>query len=264
MDETRGYDVAIAGASIAGCTAAILFGRAGLRVALAEKHRSASTAKALCGHSILGGTGPTLRRLGLWDRMVEAGAAVGTPAVRGAAGWMVATGNDLPPTISLRRSRLDPLLRATAAATPGVDLLLGTAVTGLLADGPRVTGLRVRAADAAERVLTARLVVGADGHRSTVARLARATEDVAPNGRFLYWAYYRGVVPRGPGHAQIWQLDEDVVVSTPTDDGLTLLGAFPTKDHLPAFRPDLAGGLEAFLRRLPDGPDLSGPGGSPR
>ncbi|MBC3193368.1 NAD(P)/FAD-dependent oxidoreductase [Pseudonocardia sp. C8] len=251
-------DVVIAGAGIAGCTAAILYGRAGLRVVLVEKHRSATTAKTLCGHYILAGTEPTLRRLGLWDRMLAEGARAGVPAVHGAAGWMVPTGADLPAAISLRRSRLDPMLRAAAATTPGVRVMLGTTVTGLLDDGGHVHGLEVREHDGARHRVGARLVVGADGHRSAVARLAGAREDVADNQRFLYWAYYRGVVPRGPGSAQIWRLDDHVVVATPTDDGLTLLGAFPTKEHLAAFRADRVAALESFLARVPDGPDLSG------
>lgn len=39
------HDVAIVGASIAGCTAAILFGRAGLRVALVERSPDPETDK---------------------------------------------------------------------------------------------------------------------------------------------------------------------------------------------------------------------------
>jgi 2-polyprenyl-6-methoxyphenol hydroxylase-like FAD-dependent oxidoreductase len=82
------YDVVIVGGSIAGCTAAILYARAGLGVALVEKHRSAATFKALCGHFILAGAQPTLRRAGLWEAMVREGAAVGPVASWSEAGWM--------------------------------------------------------------------------------------------------------------------------------------------------------------------------------
>src|SRR6185436_1747384 len=42
------YDVAIVGASIAGCTAAMLFGQAGLRVALLERSQHRESHKAMC------------------------------------------------------------------------------------------------------------------------------------------------------------------------------------------------------------------------
>ena len=46
------YDVAIVGASIAGCAAAIFFGRAGARVARIERDRDPSGYKKLCTHFI--------------------------------------------------------------------------------------------------------------------------------------------------------------------------------------------------------------------
>jgi flavin-dependent dehydrogenase len=46
------YDIAIVGASIAGCEAAIFFGRAGARVALIERDRDPAGYKRLCTHYI--------------------------------------------------------------------------------------------------------------------------------------------------------------------------------------------------------------------
>lgn len=247
----------IVGAGIAGCTAAIRYGRAGLRVALVEKHRSASTAKALCGHFVLAGTGPTLRAIGLWDRMLEAGAATGRVAVWSPAGWSVPAGDDLPPCISLRRSKLDPLLREVAARTPGVELLLGHQAVGLLTDGDRVAGV-LASCGGVQRELRGRLVVAADGHRSPIAELAGVPADQGVNGRFLYWAYYRGAVDRGPGDNNLWFAGSDVGIVVHTDDGLTMLVAAPAKARLVEFQADLPAALEAFFARLPDGPDLAG------
>ncbi|GAA3786395.1 NAD(P)/FAD-dependent oxidoreductase [Sphaerisporangium flaviroseum] len=239
------------GAGVAGCTAAILYGRAGLRVAIIEKHRNISTHKALCGHFVLGGTQPMLRRTGLWEAMADAGAAVGDIARWTTAGWFVPEPGP-PECISLRREKLDPLLRTIAAGTPGVDLLLGRTVTGLLESGERITGVRV-----GDEEVPARLVVGADGHRSPVAQLAGVTEDTAPNERFGLWAYYRGVVPRGPAANQVWSLDPDVGILIRTDDDLHMLVAFPAKARLADFQADRAGELERFIASLPDGPDLT-------
>jgi flavin-dependent dehydrogenase len=51
MHETD-YDVAVVGASIGGCTAAILFARRGARVALIESHGDPAAYKHSCTHMI--------------------------------------------------------------------------------------------------------------------------------------------------------------------------------------------------------------------
>ena len=254
------YDVVIAGAGIAGCTAAALYGRAGLRVALLERSTSPSAYKVVCGHFVLGGARDTLERAGFWTAMIDEGAAVSrSVAVWTSAGWIVPSADaDVPPAISLRRAKLDPLLRRLAAGTPGVDLLVGHAVTGLIEHpGGRVAGIAATS-DGARRELRGRLVVGADGHHSAVARAAGLAQDTAPNERFLFWGYYRGARTRGPGDGQVWLLDPDAAVCCRTDDGLTQVGVFPSKARLAEFAADRAGAFERFVAGLPDGPLLVG------
>ncbi|GAB2673832.1 NAD(P)/FAD-dependent oxidoreductase [Kribbella swartbergensis] len=255
------YDVIIVGASIAGCTAATAYGRAGLRVALLERHSSPQSHKTLCGHFILGGTHSTLQRLDLWQPMLEHGAAV----IRGLgvwteSGWIIPRpGNGVPPAISLRRRVLDPLLREIAGNTPGVDLLLGHRAEDLVMDpAGTVGGVVAVTADGDRRTLRGRLVVGADGHRSTVAGLAGVAEDRAPNERFLFWTYYEGAAMNGPGDGQVWMLDPDVAVCIPVDAGLTQVGVFPSKARLPEFADDRVEAFHRFVERLPDGPTLAG------
>jgi 2-polyprenyl-6-methoxyphenol hydroxylase-like FAD-dependent oxidoreductase len=252
-----GVDVIVVGASVAGCTAAIRYGRAGLRVALVERNRSMDAYKALCGHYILGGTRPTLERLGLWDAVLGAGGVTSAPSIWTGEGWVVPPA-DVPEAISLRREVLDPMLRRQAASTRGVELHLDHLVTGLLEQGRKVCGVRAQRGDGREVSFEAPLVVGADGHRSTVAELAGVKTSTADNARFLFWAYYRGVRLRSPGDAAVWFTDPHVAVAVPTDSDLTLLGAFPTKARLPEFQEDRLGAIERFFANLPDGPDLSG------
>ncbi|MFJ2824623.1 NAD(P)/FAD-dependent oxidoreductase [Streptomyces toxytricini] len=255
------YDVIVVGASIAGCTAATAYGRAGLRVALVERHRSPQAHKTLCGHFVLGGTHDVLQRLGFWQPMVTRGAAVTTGlGVWTEHGWIVPRpDNGVPPAISLHRSKLDPLLREIAAATPGVDLMLGHRVVGLVQDhAGGVRGVVTANGTAGPTELRARLVVGADGHHSTVARLAGVPEDHAPNERFLFWTYYEGATMNGPGGGQVWPLGRDVAVCIRVDGGLTQVGVFPAKDRLPEFTDDRQGAFDRFVAGLPDGPSLAG------
>ncbi|WP_165949137.1 NAD(P)/FAD-dependent oxidoreductase [Kribbella turkmenica] len=255
------YDVIIVGASIAGCTAATAYGRAGLRVALLERHGNPQSHKTLCGHFILGGTHDTLQRLELWQPMLANGAAVSRGlGVWSEAGWIVPRPNQgVPPAISLRRSKLDPLLREIAGNTPGVDLLLGHRVVDLVADpaGP-VDGVVAVTPDRERLTLRGRLIVGADGHRSAVAGLAGVPEDLAPNQRFLFWAYYEGAQPNGPGDGQVWLLDPDIAVCIRVDDGLTQVGVFPAKARLKEFADNREQAFRRFVDRLPDGPTLAG------
>jgi flavin-dependent dehydrogenase len=254
-----GYDVVIVGGSVAGCTAAVLYGRAGLRVALLEKHRNAAAFKALCGHFVLGGTGDMLRRAGLWEPILDAGGHAAGVSRWTPYGWTLPPAG-APTAVSLRRQVLDPMLRRVAAETGGVDLMLGHKATGLLTDGGRVVGVRTRTGDGTEHEHRGRLVVGADGHLSPLAGWVGAREDRAPNNRFGLWAYYRGVVPRGPGgdYHQIWPYGPDTGILARTDDGLTMLVAFPVKSRLAEFQADRAGALEGFFRALPDAPDIAG------
>jgi menaquinone-9 beta-reductase len=253
------YDVVIVGASIAGCAAAIVYGRAGLRVALLEKHRNVATHKALCGHFLLGGAHETLLELGLWQDLVEQhGAGTGGLSMWSQAGWMPPPATGVAPFLNVRRSTLDPFLRSRAAETPGVDLLLDRSVDALEHEGARIVGVQTHRHDGSAERFRARLVVGADGYRSKTAQLARTPERRYDNGRFFLYAYYRGVELRQPGDAALWWHERDLAVASPTDGGLVEIALMPTKDQLPRFQQDRAGELERYVSRLPDAPDLNG------
>jgi menaquinone-9 beta-reductase len=90
---------------------------------------------------------------------------------------------------SPRRSILDPALQK-AALEAGVEARERTRVVGLVREGERVAGVRVRNG-AGEHEIRARLLVGADGRRSTIAQLVGAEtylESRSPHG--LYWSYF--------------------------------------------------------------------------
>jgi menaquinone-9 beta-reductase len=252
---TVDYDVAVVGAGVAGSTAATLLGRAGLRVALIEKHRSIDTYKVLCTHTIHAAAVPTIRRLGL-DRRIEAAGGVRAQY----AGW-TPWGWIVPPEAvstgyNLRREKLDPLLRELAASTPGVELRTGQKVTGLIDDDGVVAGVRVQDARRREHSVRAGLVVGADGVRSTIARLSQASERVSPNSRRFFFAYFSGVELTGGAWSQFWSLGKATAYAFPNDDGVTLLAYFPAKTASGEFRVDREEALLHRLRELPDGPAM--------
>ena len=249
------FDVAIVGASVAGCTAARLFGQAGARVALVERRPDPDAYKVTCTHAILSSASPTIERLGLAPALEARGAVrILGDAWTPYSGWVHAP-DDAPRGWGVTRQTLDPLLRTLAADTPGVELMTGLTARRLLGDPPQ--GVEVQGTDGRTRTIQARLVVGADGRHSALARLARVPGRVRPNNRFAYFAYWHGVRPR-LDRARVWLLEPDGAAQFPNEDDLTVLVAVAHDSRLGEFRADLDGMYMRTLQQLADGPDLSG------
>jgi len=255
--DSADYDVVIAGASLAGCTAAIALGRAGASVALVEKSPDPAAFKRVCSHFIQASAVPTMERLDLLEPILEAGGLLTPMRAWTRWGWIEPPPRESRRAVNLRRERLDPLLRETAAATPGVELMLGQAAERLLHEGGGVAGLVARDRSGVETELRARLVVGADGRESRVAGLAGMETKTLPHGRFAYGAYFEGP-PSAPNHASsIWMLDPNWAAAFPTDSGLVFYAAMATKDLLPEFRRDPEGALVSFVAGVPDAPPIA-------
>lgn len=157
-------DVIVVGAGPAGSVASLLMARSGLDVLVLDRARFPRP-KA-CGDCLSAAATDLLDRIGLLDRVRNAGAA----AIRRwdivAPDGTVATGR-FPgrPALALERGILDALL-LDAAREAGARFRVAH-VTGLHRDGRgRVLGVRTGSGE----TVAARLVVGADGLRSVVAR----------------------------------------------------------------------------------------------
>lgn len=252
------FDVVVVGSGPAGCTAAILLGRAGLTVALLEAHKDPQHYKRLCTHSIRSGTLPTLKRIGLDMLMDDLAAVRHHENLWTTSGW-IRERRDAPHGYNIRRRTLDPALRAAAAATPGVELMMGAKVRDLVCDGGvRVSGV-VAQIDGEHRRIGSRLVVGADGYSSKVAELANLPGRVSVNRRFGYQAGYQNVeLPPGwTGAIWIQQPRVNVNAVFCNNDGVAMLAAFHLKDRLPDFKRDREAALLRSFEPLADAPDLS-------
>jgi flavin-dependent dehydrogenase len=136
-----------------------------------------------------------LNRWGLLDRVVDAG----TPPVRetrfdygtDAATVTIKDTHGVRALYAPRRTVLDRLL-VDGAVAAGAQVRFGVDVTGLVRDGSgRVVGVRGRDRRGATVDIRARLTVGADGIRSTVARAAgAATLRTGTGGGAIIYGYW--------------------------------------------------------------------------
>ncbi|MCM6778883.1 NAD(P)/FAD-dependent oxidoreductase [Nocardia sp. CDC159] len=248
----------IVGSGLAGCTAAILLGRTGLRVALLEAHRDPKTYKRLCTSSIRSSALPTMRRIGL-DKLIEdAGGVPARDAYSTPYGWLrTPLQPDRPPHgYNIRRQTLDPLVRAAAAEVAQVDLILGAKVRELTRDHTgRIDGVVARI-DGADRRFGARLVIGADGRATKVAELAGLSAHLSENCRACVFAYYRNVQVPEDGSLSVWLKMPEIVSVGAMDDGHAILAGLLSKQQY-AEAEDKEAALLASYAGLPDVPDLS-------
>jgi flavin-dependent dehydrogenase len=250
------YDAVVVGGSLAGSTTAILLGRQGLSVALVEKQPDPAAFKRICSHFIQAGGVPTIERLGLLGEIEEAGGVRSRIRAWTPQGWVVAPPEKAGLCLNLRREKLDPMVRRAAAETAGVELHLGRAAVALEQSDGVFTGVTVRDPDGSEETLAARLVVGADGRDSQVAKLSGVPEKTHPHGRFAYGTYYENALPEGAPDGTIWMTDPQWAAAFPTDEGLTFYAAMPTKDRLAEFKRDPERALTTFLADVPEPPPI--------
>ncbi|MEV0559601.1 NAD(P)/FAD-dependent oxidoreductase [Streptomyces sp. NPDC050597] len=218
------YDVVVIGARCAGSPAAMLFARQGYRVLLLEKARFPQD--TLSSHYIHQPGVALLDRWGLLDELRAAGClpishqSYEAPGVRLDGFSLPVDGHRT--TYAPRRFVLDPILAGGAVAS-GVDFRESCAVNDLLFDDGRVVGVRYTTPGGAEATERARLVVGADGMRSLVARKAGAPNIVEhPRMTCTYYTYWGGV----PAHFELYERPGRWVGVIPTNDDLKLIMAY--------------------------------------
>lgn len=254
--EAGEYDVAIVGASLAGCTAAILLSRAGARVALIEKSPDPNAYKRVCSHFIQASAVPTIERIGLFEPILAAGGLRSRFHSWTRWGWIEPTEKQSAYCLNLRRSLLDPMLKERAAAEPGVELMLGQTAGRLLREGDAVRGVAVHDRESNEREIEARLTVGADGRDSRIAEMARVTDRTLPHERLAYGAYFEGPKPRFWPDGAVWLLDPDMAAAFPTDGGLVFYIAMVHKDRAPEFKQEAERALVDHVAGVPEPPPI--------
>ncbi|MEW5978295.1 MAG: FAD-dependent monooxygenase [Acidobacteriota bacterium] len=248
------YDAIVVGARVAGAATALLLARAGLRVLAVDK--SAHGSDTLSTHALMRPGVFQLQRWGVLDRILRSG----TPAIRvttfhygnEAVVVPIQERDGVDALYAPRRTVLDPAL-ADSARKAGAQVLNGVVVKDLVRAGKeRVCGVDLVDSGGAIRRVKARIVIGADGAGSGVARAAGAEVIRSANRpAAVLYGYFRGLHLDGTH----WYYGKDVAAGAiPTNDGLTCVFAALPPTGFDAGRP---GPLNALFRNVLEETDLN-------
>jgi 2-polyprenyl-6-methoxyphenol hydroxylase-like FAD-dependent oxidoreductase len=241
------FDVIVVGARCAGSPLATLLSRRGISVCLVDRDDFPSDTPSTHGIQPVGGE--ILQRLGVLGRIREIAPPIKAVSLAfddhrvQVADAAAITG---APMYSARRVALDAIL-LDAAREAGAEVRTKTTVTGMLTSGSRVAGV-----ETTKGSLRAPLVVGADGARSTVARLLGAEEyHATPAARVFLWSYFEGGEEPEP---RVWLggIGEDNFLAMPTDSGLFLAAFVAPLRRRDEVRADRTGAFEEGIRRWPE------------
>jgi menaquinone-9 beta-reductase len=211
-------DVVVAGGGPAGALSALLLARRGWRVRLVDRDRFPRP--KLCGDTLNPGA------LAVLGRHVDLAPlrALGQP-IRGmrlsGPGGVAIRGTYPAPMagLSVTRADLDAWLLHEAARA-GVEVHEATPVAGAVVSSGRVSGVRLRTAAGAPE-MPARMIIGADGRRSTLAtQLGLAATPRRPR-RWAVGAYADGVADMRQDYGEMHIRAGRYLGLAPVPSGLT-------------------------------------------
>jgi 2-polyprenyl-6-methoxyphenol hydroxylase-like FAD-dependent oxidoreductase len=244
------YDAVIVGARVAGSPTAMLLARKGYRVLLVD--RASFPSDTLSTHQIQLPGVAALKHWGLLERVV----ATGLPAVERVHMEMdgiVVEGrfpmlDGVGAVYGPRRTLLDKLL-LDAATDAGADARTDWRIEELLWEDGRVVGVRGQTKGSAACNERARVVIGADGRHSLVAKAVEAPHyDEQPTLTCGYYTYWADVPVQG---GEIYRVGRRMLGAWPTNDRLTMIYVAWPAAEFEAFRADVEGSYMATIDLVP-------------
>ncbi len=246
------YDAIVVGARCGGSPTAMLLARKGYRVLMVD--RATFPSDTVSTHFI---HAPGMAALERWD-LRDSLAASGCPSIERYSfdfGPFTISGSPRPvdgigEAYCPRRTVLDTML-VRAAADAGVKVLERFSVDEILIEDGCVVGIRGKDATGASVTEHARVVIGADGRSSSVAKAVQPEQyNEKPAVGPAFYSYWSGV---GSSGFEVYVRDGCGMAAFPTHDDLTLVIAGTSEEAHQAARRDVEG---AFLRILDQAPAL--------
>jgi 2-polyprenyl-6-methoxyphenol hydroxylase-like FAD-dependent oxidoreductase len=245
------YDAIVVGARCAGSPTAMLLARKGYKVLVVDRARFPSD--TISTHLLHPPGVAALRRWGLLDRLTATGCPpidtyafdFGPFTISGSPGTEGA-----PVAYGPRRTVLDSLL-VEAASQAGAEVREGFTVEEVVIDDDGcVTGIRGHSSDGQTVTEHAKVVIGADGRHSLVAR-AVGPEQYNQKPQLLcgYYTYWSGLPMHGRFETYI--RPDRGFAAWPTNDDLTLvIGGWPFAEF-EANKRDIEGNYLKMLEMVP-------------
>jgi flavin-dependent dehydrogenase len=249
-------DIIVVGARVAGSAAAIVLARSGLRVLILDKATFPSD--TISTHIVLSGGARVLSRIGAMEALERAGGfRFGSMRTVGPGfdfrSGLVVNGEDLR-GICLGREKMDAVMIDLARSFNAVTVREGFHVTDLIVEEQAIRGIRGED-ESGELEFRAPLVIGADGMRSTLAKIAELRigafkrSDI-PCARAYYYSYYEGVAADRLGDELITEFEASPgagnLVCRCEDGRVVAVAAFDA-NKMRSFRTDLTGNLHRHL-----------------
>jgi len=248
------YDAIVVGARVAGAPTAMLLARKGYKILLVD--RDTFPSDIMSTHYI---HLPGVAKLKRWDLLDAVLATNCPPLHRLTVSWgetgELALSGQAPPfdgvnaALCPRRTVLDQVL-VDAAVAAGAELREGFVVEDVLTNSDTVTGVRGHQKGGPSVTEQARIVVGADGIHSVIARRVQPAEyNVRPALGCGYYAYYSGVPMDG---AEVHFRDDCIIFGFPTNDGRTCLAVEYPYSRFQEVRAEIEGSVNRSLTLAPD------------
>ncbi len=247
------YDAIVIGARCAGSPTAMLLARRGHRVLLVDKANFPSD--TMSTHLIHPPGIAALERWGMLDRLIETGCP---PVERYSFDFGPASVEGSPRPIDgharaygPRRTILDKLL-VEAAAEAGVEVREAFTVEEITADDGTVTGIRGHSRGGQSTVEKAKVVIGADGKHSLLAKAIKPEEyNERPSRAAMYYAYWSDL-PVSGFETTIRAENRRGWAALPTHDGLTCMPfGWPVEEFV-ANKGDIEGNLFKAVAFAPE------------
>jgi geranylgeranyl reductase family protein len=247
---TAPAEVLVAGGGPAGSATAALLARRGHRVLLVD--RAVFPRAKPCGDYLNPGCDAVLERLGMSGAVAEAAERVRGMRLVTADGTAVPMPFPRRTGWALARRRLDQALLAQAVRA-GAEVRDGCRITALEPAGRAVRVAIEHGGHIEHR--TARLVIGADGLRSTVARAAGLGVPVR-YGRFTVGAYLAGLGGAAGGDAasgwgEMHLRPDGYCGVAHLADGVANVTLAVARETVRVWRADLEAGYRTWLRGCP-------------
>lgn len=244
------YDAIIVGARCAGSPLAMLLARQGHKVLLLD--RASFPSDTMSTHGLKPPATARLKEWGLLDAVLASNCPP-IPAQQLDFGPLVLKGTSpgvdgVRFLVAPRRYVLDEIL-VRAAVDAGAELREDFTVDDVAVEDGVVVGVRGHGRGGARITERARIVVGADGRHSTIAKAVGAQTTV-DRGAFCcaYYSYFSGLDVE---NVELYLRPNRFAIVFPTNDDKAVVMVEWPRDEFHAFRADIEGNFYATLELAP-------------